>query len=347
MSTYVHGHETDYLAVLQETTYKTNPVTDFSVASTFANPIFSNEDNSPSATVNKLDEKVEKTLNSRHLASLTDNKSGRTDYTLTFGGNIKNDAFGYILQMFNQVAAVDGGDMVYKLEEAGDVSRTNSYHIYVPRSCSATEKAFICGGCVPSTLTIDHKTQIYTVEMNCATKNEEPTAIQIPGEANYRDVATIDQSNYPENFGQLIIDGDIQETSSLTQTITYTMADNLGLYGTDGKKTGFVITNLACEISFTLPYSDTVETNNKSKTYWLGYDGEAQTDSFGINNVSDANSSFILECFGALTGVVRDTPGTDLWSFSGKILVQQNKEDSTTDYSITHKDQLGDITANF
>jgi hypothetical protein len=347
MSDLVHGHQTDYVGILQETTYKTNPIPDFTVPSTFCNPIFTNEDNGPNATTDKLDEAVNKTLNSRHLAALTDNKNGRTAYTLTMGGNLKDGGLGYVLQTANQVVSFDSTDMVYKLEEEDDTCRTNSYHIYVPRSCSATKKAFIVGGCEITTLEIDHKTQIWTATFDCATKDEEPSATEIPGQGNYRDIATIDQSNYPETFGQLVIDGDIQETTSLTQTITFTKADNLGQYGADGKRTGFTVINVGCEIDFTLPYSDTVETSNKSKTYWIGADGETQTGSFGISNISSVSASFVLSCYGALTGVVRDTPGNELWSFTGKIMVQQEKEDALKDYQIVHKDALGDISTNF
>lgn len=342
----VHGHQSDYIGSLKESTYKVNPAPDFTVLDTYCNPIFSNEDNAANITINKPDEKTEKALNSRHLTSSTDNKNGRTDYTLTMGGNIKNSGFGYILEMFNQVATFST-NMIYKLEVADNECRTNSYHFYVPRACSATRNAFIAGGCVPSTLTIDYKTQIWTAEFNCATKDDEPTTVQIPGNDNYRDIDTIDKANYPETFGQLTIAGDTQKTTSLSQTIEYTMADNLGFYGTDGFKTGFLIIGMTSTIDFSLPYSDTVETDNKSKTYWLGADGNTQYGQFGVTNTSDVNSSIELTCYGSLTGVVRDTPGNEMWNFTGQITVQQEKDDDTKDYSITHKDALGDITTNF
>lgn len=347
MSEYVHGHQADYVGMIQEDIYNVNKITDFTAAETYCNPVFSNEDNAPNITVDKLDEGISKVLNSRHLASLTDNKNGRTAHILTLGGNLKNGGLGYILQTCHQVVSWDETNMIYKLEEEGNSCRTNSYTFYVPRSCSSTKKGFIATGCDITTLEIDHKTQTWTATFDCAGKDEDPVSSKLPTIDNYRDVATIDKSNYSDTFGQLTIAGDVQETTSLTQTITFTKADNLGLYGVDGLRTGFIVIGVSCEIAFTLPYSDTVETNNKSKTYWIAATGEPQTGQFGITNTSDANNSIEISCYGVMNGITRETPGGDIWGFSGTIMVQQNKEDSTTDYTLTHKDTLGDITANF
>lgn len=344
--TPVHGHQGDYVGILQEPTYKTNPVADFSVAETYCNPLFTSETDGPNAGINNPSEGVVKTLNTRDLAELTDNVNGRKDYTLTMGGSLKNGGLGYVLQCFNQ-AVTFSTDMIYQLEVTDKTCKQNSYHIYVPRQCNTARTAMILGGCVPQVLTIDFKAQTWNATFNCATKNESPAANEIPSDVNYRDIATIDKSNYDLDFGQLVIDGDTQETTTLTLTITYLIADIAGHYGADGKRTGFLNNLVSTEIGFSLPYSDTIETDNKSKTYWLGADGEPQIGSFGITSTSDVNNSINVDCWGSMMGIVRETPGDSFWAFTGTITVQQDKIDSAKDYKIIHKDDLDDITANF
>ena len=346
----VHGHNQDYVGIMQEATYKVNPIPDFTdVGEPKCNPILTNEDNAPNWTVNKPDDAQSKTLNARGMYSVTDNSSGRRDYTLTMGGFIKNSGFGYVLQCFNQVASFNATDMIYKVEEEGDVCMRNSYHIYVPRDCSPSRTAVILGGWTPMTLTIDLKAQTWVAEFNCATRNEEPTSVQIPAAGDYRDIDTLDKTNYDINFGVLTIGG-VNQTQTSALTITYTMnhVDNVGMFSQDGTRNNFLIVSKMVDIDFTLAYNDNkTDTANQSKTFWINASNKTTVSQFGVSAVSDANSSLTVDCYGAMTGEVLDTPGSDLWSFTGKIVVEQDKEDAAKDYTITHKDALGDITANF
>lgn len=346
MSNFVHGNRSDYVGIIQEGTYKVNPIADFTVSDTYINPLFTNEDNAANPAINKPEEGTTKTLNAREFLEVTDNTNGRKDYTLTLGGKLKNGAMGYVFQCWHQVPSF-ATNMNYKIEEADKTCKRNSYHIYVPRMCNTDRKAFVLGGCVPQVLTIDFKAQTWTATFNCATKNETEATIEIPTEDNYRDIDTIDKTNYNDTFGQFVIDGDTQNTDSLEMVVTYEVADIVGHFGSDGYRAAFENKFMGVDINFTIPYSDTVETDNKSKTYWQQADQDTVVGSFGITDVSDTNNSINIACYGGMVGQVLDTPGGDYWNFSGTITVQQEKLDPTKDYVLTHKDALGDITGNF
>jgi len=333
------------MGIKKETTFNVNAIPDFTdVGDPKCNLIYVNDGNAPNPTVNNIDFAIDKSLNSIGEPSPEDAKNGRSNWSMSFGGSIKTNHFGFLEQLFRQNATYDVDKMVYNLQPW---CATSSYTMWIPAGCEAEENGFFLTGVRPKLLAKNVQEGTYTCEIVAATNHQTPIVTEMPVRANgdyYED--QILANNFNMNTGKFTLSTVAQMTETLVETITYEYTDNAGFYDADGVEEFYEVLSRVTETTYSSAYAKQVTANNQTYTYWRESTNNTNKTGLGYSMLAGVGNTQTCSFQGILSDKDMD-PTADIWSFSGTFTTTSSITDTSQDNTLEIVDDLGDISAIF
>lgn len=337
--------------IKKEASFNVNAIPDFTdVAEPKCNPVFFNEDASFGLTINDLDNGTSKTLNGMNALKAGDFNSGRFTYDLTFGGDLQDNAMGFLIEtaVIHSVYNVD--TMEYRIDTTDKACNTDSYSFYIPFGCAVNKVAsdgFVFTGCRPLSFKITGDGKTYEVTFRCASFIDAPATTQLPvwedGHYYTNGLTFADMKKTPV---KLELEGtEIDSTTQCDLEINYEYDENKGFFNSEGVETSFKHKPIVSKVMFAGNYDTTPSASNNTALLLANHKDRSKVDNLKMNVIDDSTHSIITEFSAVVSDHSLATPGADISSLSATYNHCAN-EDGSYAVVIKHKDEYGDITSN-